>query len=25
MGTGGVLEPVGEDSEVFFLPALGGG
>jgi sulfur-carrier protein len=25
MGTGGVLEPVGENSEVFFLPALGGG
>jgi molybdopterin synthase sulfur carrier subunit len=25
MGTGGVLEPVREDSEVFFLPALGGG
>jgi sulfur-carrier protein len=25
MGTGGVLEPVGEDSEVFFIPALGGG
>jgi molybdopterin converting factor small subunit len=25
MGTGGVLELVGENSEVFFLPALGGG
>jgi molybdopterin synthase sulfur carrier subunit len=25
MGTGGILEPVREDSEVFFLPALGGG
>ena len=25
MGTGGVLEPVCEDSEVFFLPAIGGG
>jgi len=25
MGTGGVLEPVGESSEVFFLPAIGGG
>jgi molybdopterin synthase sulfur carrier subunit len=25
MGTGGILEPVGEESEVFFLPALGGG
>lgn len=25
MGTGGVLEPVREESEVFFLPALGGG
>jgi molybdopterin converting factor small subunit len=25
MGTGGVLESVGEDSEVFFLPAIGGG
>ena len=25
MGTSGVLEPVGEDSEVFFLPAIGGG
>jgi molybdopterin converting factor small subunit len=25
MGTGGVLEPVGEASEVFFIPALGGG
>jgi sulfur-carrier protein len=25
MGTGGVLEAVGEDSEVFFLPAIGGG
>jgi sulfur-carrier protein len=25
MGIGGVLDPVGENSEVFFLPALGGG
>jgi hypothetical protein len=25
MGTAGVLEPVGESSEVFFLPAIGGG
>jgi sulfur-carrier protein len=25
MGTGGVLDPVGESSEVFFLPAIGGG
>lgn len=25
MGTGGVLEPVRESSEVFFLPAIGGG
>ena len=25
MGTGGVLEPVRETSEVFFLPAIGGG
>ncbi|HVC44507.1 MAG TPA: MoaD/ThiS family protein [Candidatus Binataceae bacterium] len=25
MGTGGVLEPVGESSEVFFIPAIGGG
>jgi molybdopterin converting factor small subunit len=25
MGTGGVLEKVGDSSEVFFLPALGGG
>jgi sulfur-carrier protein len=25
MGTGGILELVGENSEVFFLPALGGG
>jgi sulfur-carrier protein len=25
MGTGGVLEPVRESSEVFILPAIGGG
>jgi molybdopterin synthase sulfur carrier subunit len=25
MGTGGVLEPVRETSEVFILPAIGGG
>jgi len=25
MGTGGVLEPVGDTSEVFFLPAIAGG
>lgn len=25
MGNGGLLEPVPEDSEVFFLPAIGGG
>jgi molybdopterin synthase sulfur carrier subunit len=25
MGTGGVLEPVRESSEVFFLPAISGG
>jgi len=25
MGTGGVLDPVGEASEVFFLPAIAGG
>jgi sulfur-carrier protein len=25
MGTGGLLDPVAEDSEVFFLPAIGGG
>jgi sulfur-carrier protein len=25
MGTNGVLEPVGENSEVFFIPAIGGG
>jgi sulfur-carrier protein len=25
IGTGGVLDPVGENSEVHFIPALGGG
>jgi sulfur-carrier protein len=25
IGTGGVLEPVGETSEIHFIPALGGG
>jgi molybdopterin synthase sulfur carrier subunit len=25
MGTGGVLDPVRESSEIFFIPALGGG
>jgi sulfur-carrier protein len=25
MGTGGVLDKVREDSEVFFIPAIGGG
>ena len=25
MGTAGVLDPVGESSEVFFIPAIGGG
>jgi sulfur-carrier protein len=25
MGTGGVLERVGESSEIFFIPAIGGG
>ena len=25
MGTGGVLEPVRESSEIYFLPAIGGG
>jgi len=25
MGTSGVLDPVKESSEVFFLPAIGGG
>ena len=25
LGTGGILEPVRESSEVFFLPAIGGG
>jgi sulfur-carrier protein len=25
MGTAGVLDPVGETSEVFFIPAIGGG
>lgn len=25
MGTAGVLDPVGEASEVFFIPAIGGG
>jgi len=25
MGTGGLLDPVRESSEVFFMPALGGG
>lgn len=25
MGTGGVLDRVGENSEVFFIPAIGGG
>jgi len=25
MGTGGVLDRVREDSEVFFIPAIGGG
>ena len=25
MGTGGLLDPVRESSEVFFIPALGGG
>lgn len=25
VATGGVLDPVGEDSEVHFIPALGGG
>jgi molybdopterin synthase sulfur carrier subunit len=25
MGTGGLLDPVRESSEIFFIPALGGG
>jgi sulfur-carrier protein len=25
MGVGGLLDPVGENNEVYFLPALGGG
>jgi molybdopterin synthase sulfur carrier subunit len=25
MGTGGVLDRVGESSEIFFIPAIGGG
>lgn len=25
MGLGGLLDPVGENSEVYFLPAIGGG
>ncbi len=25
MGTGGVLDPVRPDSEIYFLPAIGGG
>jgi molybdopterin converting factor small subunit len=25
MGTGGILDRVGESSEVFFIPAIGGG
>lgn len=25
MGTAGLLDPVGESSEVFFIPAIGGG
>jgi molybdopterin synthase sulfur carrier subunit len=25
MGVGGLLDPVGENSEIYFIPALGGG